>query len=83
MRVTIITNVTVDSLSTLMPTSLSFTSNAILLNDSGLFTTVGAMQILDITTSGGPASIPEPSALALLGAGLVGLFAFRSRRNER
>jgi len=40
------------------------------------------MQILDITTGTGPVSAPEPSALALLSAGLLGIFVFRLRRAQ-
>jgi len=77
--------VTVDPKTTpsVVPTSLSFTSNSIAVSDSGLVTTVGAMQILDITTSTGPvpppASAPEPSTLALLGGGLAGIVFLRRR----
>jgi hypothetical protein len=77
-----ITDVTVDPLTTpsVAPTSLSFTRDSIFVNDAGLVTTVGARQILDITTGSVPVSTPEPSALALLGAGLAGLGVFRRRR---
>jgi hypothetical protein len=48
-----ITNVTVDPLTdpTLVPTSISFTSNSISVNVSGLHYPSGAKQILDITTA--------------------------------
>jgi hypothetical protein len=79
-----ITDVTIDPLTTpsVVPTSLSFTSDSIFVNDAGLVTTVGAMQILDITTSIGPppVSTPEPSTLALLAGGLAGLVVFCGRR---
>jgi hypothetical protein len=67
-----------------VPVSILFTSNSIAVNDAGLFVPAGTMQILDITTSTGPASppvtTPEPSTMALLGAGLAGLAGFGFRR---
>jgi hypothetical protein len=76
-----ITGVTADPAITpsVMPTSLSFTSDSIFVNDAGLITSVGAMQILDITTGSVPVPTPEPSTLALLGGGLAGLVFFRRR----
>lgn len=76
-----ITGVTADPATTpsVMPTSLSFTSDSIFVNDAGLITSVGAMQILDITTGSVPVPTPEPSTLALLGGGLAGLVFFRRR----
>jgi hypothetical protein len=77
-----ITDVTVDPATTpsVVPTSLSFTNDSIFVNDAGLITSIGAMQILDITTTGTvPVSTPEPSTLALLGGGLAGLVFFRRR----
>ena len=74
-----ITDVTVDPMSTYLPVSVSFTTDSIAVNDAGVSVAAGAMQILDITTSGPPVSAPEPSTLALLGGGLAGLLLFRRR----
>jgi hypothetical protein len=77
-----ITNVSVDPASTLSPTSIAFTGNSVDVNEAGLAIIAGERLVVDITTSNGPVppvTTPEPSTLALLGAGLVG-FVFRRRR---
>jgi hypothetical protein len=78
-----ITNVSVDSASTLSPTSIAFTSNSVDVNGAGSVITAGERLILDITTSSGPlpppVTTPEPSTLTVLGVGLAGLLAFRRR----
>jgi hypothetical protein len=68
-----ITDVTVDSLSTLDPTSVSFTASSIDVNVAGKGFSPGSEEIvLDISTSGTPAA-PEPATWAMMLLGFVGL----------
>jgi hypothetical protein len=77
-----ITDVTVDPLSTLMPVSVTFTSDSVAVNVAGESISDGSQYILDVTTGGGAVIIPEPSAISLVGLGLTGL-AVISRRRDR
>jgi hypothetical protein len=43
----------------------------------------GSRIVIDLNAVGGPAPVPEPAALELLGAGLVGLGLIRCRRGRR
>jgi hypothetical protein len=80
-----ITNVTVDPTSTLVPTSIAFTGASVDVNEAGEFISAGSQVILDVTTGvvPPPVSTPEPSTLALIGAGLAGLAVFRRRQALR
>jgi len=68
-----ITDVTVDSLSTLDPTSVSFTASSIDVNVAGEAFSSGSEKIvLDISTSSTPA-VPEPATWAMMLLGFAGL----------
>jgi hypothetical protein len=73
-----ITGVSVDPLSTLSPVGFSFTSNSISVNVEGLSIPANTDIILDIT-----ASVPEPSAFALMLVGLGAAGAAVRRRRRR
>jgi hypothetical protein len=74
-----ITNVTVDSLSTVIPVSVTFTGDSVAVNVAGESIPSGGKYILDVTT-GGVIATPEPSAIALVGVGLAGLAILRRRQ---
>jgi hypothetical protein len=77
-----ITDVTVDPLSTIIPVGVTFTGASVDVNVAGLSIPAGGKYILDVTT-GGVVPTPEPSTIALVGAGLVGLATIRRRRSRR
>jgi hypothetical protein len=72
-----ITGVTVNSSTTLSPTSFSFAGNDVKLNLAGLSATVGQKTILDIQTSA--SAVPEPSLLAPVGLMLAVLVVYKRR----
>lgn len=75
-----INSVTLDSASTLDPVGFSFTSDQVAINFEGLPVSPGITTILDINTA---AATPEPSGLALLGTGVLGLAGALRRRWSR
>jgi hypothetical protein len=77
-----ITNVTVDPLSSLTPISVTFTGDSIAVNVAGESIAAGGKYILDVTT-GGVVSTPEPSTIALIGVGLMGIVLLQRRRMVR
>ena len=68
-----IASVTVDSSSTLVPTSVSATSNSIFINYAGLGRVGPSSTLLNV------AFVPEPTTAALLGLGLCALASRRPR----
>jgi len=78
-----ITDVTVDSLSTLDPTSLSFTANSIDVNVAGEAFSPGSEKVvLDISTSS-VVPTPEPSTWAMMLVGFAGLGFVGYRQAKR
>jgi PEP-CTERM motif-containing protein len=84
-----ITNVTLDSASTILPvpfvgppvsssSGFSFNGNNVLFNLAGDSVAAGQQLILDVQTS--PSAVPEPASLGLLGAGLLGGAALLRRK---
>jgi hypothetical protein len=78
-----ITNVTVDPLSTLLPFSVTFTGDSVAVDVAGESIANGAKYILDVTTGGTVAAVPEPSTIALVCLSLLGLGVVRHRRRPR
>jgi hypothetical protein len=73
-----ILGVTLDAATTLNPVNFSFTSTGLDVNFAGLSVTPGITTVFDVST--GSAATPEPSSLALLGTGVVGLVTAIRRR---
>lgn len=84
-----ITNVTLDSASTILPvpftglplassSGISFNASNVLFNLAGDTVTVGQQLILDVATS--PSAVPEPASVVLFGSGLFGGLVFLRRK---
>jgi MYXO-CTERM domain-containing protein len=71
-----ITDVTLDSASTLTPRDVSFTANSISINNADLALTPDSRVLLNVSV------VPEPAPAGLLAAGL-GLLAMWGRRRVR
>jgi hypothetical protein len=82
-----ITNVTLDSASTILPvpfigppvsssSGFSFNGNNVLFNLAGDSVAAGQQLILDVQTS----AVPEPASVVLLGTALLGGVAFLRRK---
>jgi hypothetical protein len=77
----LITAVTLDASSTFGVTGISFTGDSIFLNFAGITDNTGQKAIFDLTF--GTAPTPEPSSIALLGTGALGLMGMVRRRFSR
>jgi hypothetical protein len=72
-----ITNVTVDTSTTLPPVSFSFTGNDVKLNLAGLTAIAGQETILDVQTS--TSAVPEPTTGFMTVLVLAGFLSYRVR----